>query len=356
MIKSGTYKNKEKITGNVDILVYQEVMFNLSENDDTLNLKGNWFIIDCTEEAYYHFLVDNVGQFYALKEKISNLNLLIRVTKTSQHIQYIAWCLDKIGKENEPVFIDTKEMPNIYIEKLYASSTRLIPMFRLIDEDVFDLVVVDEYQEMVIPALRKFFLRNLPKYDKSEKIYAIRRDKSIELLARMEYLNYLSENGVSWTDGIIKDPNKILENIPLKFRRGWVSRVLNHKPRLNMIEMDTVTRYISSEDETMLEQFLLNKGYKLFSHLSIPYETQMSMIASCKSYACITGASALNAIVCPEDASIFIINLDTNWPMPNHEYAVELVNNNAHTVFKIRDFPNQRFTMNQVIEKLEELM
>lgn len=356
MIKSGTYKIKEKIKGNVDILMYQEVIFGLSENNSTLNLQGNWFIIDCAEEAYYHFLVDNVGQFYALKEKISDLNLLIRITNKSKNIEYISWCVDKLIKENKPVLVDIEKMPNIHIEKLYASSTRLIPMFHIIDKDVFDLIVVDKYQEMVIPALRKFFLRNLPQYHESTKIYAVRRDKSEELFARMEYLNYLSDNGVSWNDGLVKDPNKILDNVPLKFKLGLASRVVNHKPRLNMIEMDTVTRYISSEDETMLEQFLLNQGYNLFSHLNIPYEIQMSMIASCKSYACITGASALNAIVCPEDASIFIINLDTNWPMPNHEYAVELINKNAHTVFKIRDFPNQRFTMNQVISKLEELM
>lgn len=356
MTKNGTYKKKTKIQGDVDILVYSDAVFGLLQNDNTLNLKGNWFIIDCAEEAYYHFLVDNVGQFYALKEKIPDLQLLIRTTENTKNIDYITWCLEKITKENSPVFIDIKKMPNIHIEKLYAFSTRLIPMFHMIDEDVFDLIILDEYQKMVIPALRRFFLRNLSKYHESEKIYAIRRDKSEELSARMEYLNYLSENGVSWNDGIVKDPNKIIENIPLKFRLGLVSRMLKHRPRLNMIEMDTVTRYISNEEETMLEQFLLNQGYKFFSHLNISYETQMSMIASCKSYACITGASALNAIVCPEDATIFIVNPDTNWPMPNHEYAASIINNNSHTVFKIRDFPNQRFTMEQVISKLKELM
>jgi hypothetical protein len=354
LIKDKFYKEKTKLIGPVDILVYEDVFFKLSQNNSTLNLKGNWFIIDCAEEAYYHFLVDNVGQFYALKEKIQDLNLLIRITDNTKNIEYISWCLDKLVKENEAVFIEAEKMPNVYIENLYACSTRLIPMFHLIDKDVIDLIVVDEYQKMVIPELRKFFLRNLPKYHESKKIYAIRRSKSQELDAKIEYLDYLSSNGVSWNNGIVKDPNKVLENIPLKFKTGIIANRLNG--RLHMLEMDTKTRYISNEDETMLEEFLIDKGYKFFSHLNISYENQMSMIASCKSYACITGASALNAIVCPEDASIFIINPDTNWPMPNHEYAVGLVNDNAHTVFTIKDFPNQRFTMDQVISKLRELM
>jgi len=351
---NGTYKEKTKLLGDVDILMYKDVVFKISQNDNILNLEGNWFIIDCVEEAYYHFLVDNVGQFYALKKRIPDLNLLIRTTYNTKNIEYIHWCIDKITKENSPIFVDENNMPDIYIEKLYAAATRLIPMFRLIDEDVFDLVILDEYQKMVIPELRKFFLRNLPKHHESKKIYAVRRDKSQELDARIEYLNYLYNNNVSWNNKIVKDPNKILDNLPLKFKTGWVSRILGG--RLHMIEMDTITRYISNEDETMLEQFLIDKGYHFFSHLNISYETQMSMIASCQSYACITGASALNAIVCPEEASIFIINPDTNWPMPNHEYAASLASDNAHTVFKIRDFPNQRFTMTEVISKLEGLM
>ena len=354
MPKSDSYTNKEVILGDVNITVYRKVIFDLLQNHNVLKLDGNWFVIDCTEEAYYHFLVENVGQFYALKERIPDLNLLIRKGIREDLPEYISWCLDKLIKENNPVVINLEDTNRLQIENLYAASTRLIPIFSLIDDNVFDLVVVDRYQDMVIPALRDFFLRNLPKSSKSEKIYAIRRDKSEELFARLEYLDYLKSNGVTWYNGDIQDPKNILENIPQKFKQGWVARIL--KNRLTSVEMDTTTRHISNEDETLLEQFLLDNGYRFFSHLDMSYEDQMSMIASCDSYACITGASALNAIVCPEDAKVFIINTDTNWPMPNHEYAASLVNNNAHTVFKIRDYPNQKFTMQQVIDRLKELV
>lgn len=346
------YSNKKVYANNngVEILEYSGVTLELSQNGNVLKLDGNWFVIDYTDPAYYHFLVENVGQFYAMKKIVPDLKLAIRTDKKYDGISYIAWCVEKLIEENNPILFDSGI---VYIENLYAASTRLVQIFSMIDS-VFDLVVKDEYQDMVIPALRDFFLRNLPKLDKSEKIYAIRRDKSEELSARLEYLDYLKSNGVTWDNGDIQDPKRTLENIPSKFKQGWVARILNNK--LTSVEMDTMTRYISDEEETMLEQFLLNNGYKFFSHLSMSYEDQMSMIASCKSYVCITGASALNAIVCPKDASIYIVNPDTNWPMPNHEYAASLVSDNAHTVFKIRDYPNQKFTMQQVINRLKELM
>lgn len=346
------YSNKKVYANNngVDILEYSGITLELSQNGNVLKLDGNWFVIDYADPAYYHFLVESVGQFYALKKIVPDLKLAIRTDRKYDGINYIAWCVEKLIQENNPILFSSG---TVHIEKLYVASTRLLLMFSMID-DVFDLVVKDEYQDMVIPALREFFLRNLPKLDKSEKIYAIRRTKSEELLARLEYLDYLKSNGVTWYNGDIQDPKRTLENIPSKFKQGWVSRIL--KNRLTSVEMDTTTRYISDEEETMLEQFLSDNGYTFLSHINTSYEDQMARIASCKSYVCITGASALNAIVCPEDASIYIANPNTNWPMPNHEYAASLVSDNAHTVFRIRDYPNQKFTMQQVIDRLKELM
>ena len=350
MLKTSGYEVKDVIYGSVDILKYRNV--EILKSNKTITLTGNWFVVDATEQAYYHFLFDHVGQYYALRSIVPNLKLVVRTPRHVDLLDYVSWCIDKLSLENEVIHVYDDD--SLFIENLYVASNRLIPLFRLIEDDLFDLVVKDEYQDIVVPALRDFLLRNLPKRDKSEKLYAIRRDKSKELLARLEYLDYLKSNGVTWDNGDIQDPKNILENIPQKFKQGWVSRIINN--RLTSVEMDTTTRHISEEDETMLEQFFLDNGYTLFSHLDMSYEDQMAMIASCKSYACITGASALNAIVCPEDASIYIVNPDTSWPMPNHEYAASFVSNNAHTVFKIRDYPNQKFTMQQVIGRLKEIV
>jgi hypothetical protein len=344
------YGNKKIIHGDVDILKYTNV--EIIKSNNTITLYGNWFIVDCTDEAYYHFLFDNVGQYYALKEKIPGLRALLIMPDQEGLADYVDWCVSKIVLDSSAVVIS--EGQSVEIENLYVASNRLIPTFALFEDQRYDLVTNDAYQDILVPALRKFLLKYLPKHPERKKIYAVRRDKSYELSERIKFFDYLRENGVTWDSGHLSDPKNILFDLPEKFKHGRVGRIVNSS--FSAIEMDTNTRYIKEEDEALLEEYLDSLGYEFMSHKDISFEDQMSMIASCESYVCITGASVLNSIVCPEDASIYIINTNTNWPMPNHEYTPTIINNNSYTIFSTREFPNTVFEMKSVISRLNEVM
>jgi capsular polysaccharide biosynthesis protein len=165
-------------------------------------------------------------------------------------------------------------------------------------------------------------------------------------------LDFLKSKDVTWRDWSdeVQDPYGVLNNLPEEFD----DPKLTETP-LWVHDIEVRSRYIAEEDEISIEKYFLDRGFTLIDHEKLSYRDQLSIVSSCDSYATITGSSVLNSIVCKPDASIYVINLDTNWPMPNHEYTPTIVSNNVYNIFSIENFPNIKFSMEQVINRLNEI-
>jgi hypothetical protein len=362
-----TYSSEEFSTEKLELGVYTYTNVvctsDTSYDNSFVELAGDWFIIDATDHCYYHFIFDNVGQFFALKTLIPDLKVLFRVTDPELFKKlpdYISWTIEKIKNEVDYVVLEIEQASEIKIERLHAVSTRLIPFFSILGIRHKHLITNDSYQDFVVPELRDFFFRHLPEISGPRKIYVSRKDKSEELRARSRYLEYLKANGVTWSPIDINkvqdwgkddtlDPGNFIENRPDEFR----PTIFTQPPRAQ--EVDIVNRSISAEDEDRLEQYFLDNGYTIFSHVDYDYPTQMAMVASCDYYVTFTGSSVLNSAVCKENANIYVLNHNTNWPMPNHEYTPLVVSKNAFNVFSGREYPLTVFSIDDIIEKLNEI-
>lgn len=362
-----TYSSEEYSTEKFGLGIYTYTDVDCTPDNDlgnsSVNLSGNWFIVDATDHCYYHYIFDNIGQFLALKTLIPDLKVLFRVTDPelfSRLPDYVSWPIEQLKKETEHCILHLENIKQLKIEKLYAVSTRLIPFFSFFNIRHPQLITVDSYQDFVVPELRKFFLRHLPKVVGPKKIYVSRKDKSEELRARSKYLDYLKSNGVTWTPININkvnewgeddtcDPNNFIEKRPDEFK----AVIFSQPPRAQ--EVDVMCRSIEVSEEEKLEQYFLDNGYSIFSHADYDYPTQMAIIASCDYYATFTGSSVLNSVVCKEDANIYVLNQNTNWPMPNHEYTPSVVSKNAFNVFAARDYPLTVFSIDDIIKKLDEI-
>ncbi len=367
MIKS-TYSLEECSKEALDVGVYTytnvvSISDSAPENSD-VGLAGNWFIVDATEHQYYHFIFDNIGQFFSLKTLIPDLKALIRIPESTTLLElpdYVSWPIEKLKNETDHVVLQVEEISELKIEKLHVVSTRFIRFFSTLGIRHPELLTNESYQNFVVPELRKFFLRNIPKVVGPKKIYVSRKEKSKEIRLRSRYLDYLKSNGVTWTPVDITAPisswgkddtaglKEFVENRPDEFR----SMIFTQPPRLQ--EIDVMYRDISVEDEDRLEKYFLDNGYSIFCHTNYDYPTQMGMIASCDYYVTFTGSSVLNSVVCKKDASIYVLNHNTSWPMPNHEYTPSLISDKVFCVFSAKEFSNTEFTIEQVLEKMEEL-
>jgi hypothetical protein len=366
MIKA-TYALEERSTEKLQVGVYTYTNVVCTSDAEfgspPVELFGDWFIIDATDHCYYHFIFDNIGQFLALKTLIPELKILFRVPDLEffgRVPDYISWPIEKLKGEVDHVMLEVEKVKELKIEKLHAASTRLIPFFSLFGIRHVQLITNDSYQDFVVPELRKFFLRNLPKIVGPKKIYVSRKDKSEELRVRSRYLDYLKSNGVTWSSININktqewgkddtnDPGNFIANRPDEFSH----MIFTQPPRAQ--EVDVLTRSIPAEAEDRLEQYFLDNGYSIFSHADYDYPTQMAVIASCDYYATYTGSSVLNSVVCKEDANIYVLNHNTNWPMPNHEYTASVVSKNSFNVFGGRDHPLTVFSIDDIIKKLDEI-
>jgi hypothetical protein len=338
MRQTATYKSKEvafTIDG-IDVHKYSDVIYNVESATKSAWLSGKSFIIDATDEAYYHFVFENVGQFNALKSVISDLNLVILMPDEQGYEvpDYITWCVERLCSENSNALVIRELSRNLRFDSLYVASPRLIRFFHYLESGLFDLVRQESYQRFVVPSLREFFLRNLPLGESNGKIYASQKTKGDEIRFWKEYLDYLKDNGVSWDKETktVSDPLKVLENLPDRYSTG--GRHTYTPPWV--LELEVLGRYLPEADEQALEDCFSSQGFEIMSHLEVSYANQMAKIANCESYVTVTGASVLNAVVCPIDAKIVIIKNGSNWLMPNHDYLPNLISKNS-TVVDVKD-------------------
>lgn len=335
--------------------------------DIELSFAGDWFIVDARSTGYFHYMFDSIGQFYAIKTIVPDLKPLILVPnksiETDDIPDFVWWSIEKLLVEDGATVVEDHLNKSFTIENLYIASNELIVFFDYMNIQRTNILSFDRYQDLVAPELRKFFLRNLTIDEIPSKIYMSRKSKSSQLNLEKEYLDYLKLNNVSWKSilsdddflGIEEavDPRGVIDKhtLPAKFKDlpSW-----NKNPAF--LELEIHDRYMSDEDETKLERFFEESGYKIFSHGGLSYEEQMSIIAGASHFATLIGSSSINSIACREDANIYILNHNTNNSrVSNHEYLPSIVFNNTHVVFSYNEHPNKIFYVDELIDKLKEI-
>lgn len=268
-----------------------------------LSLEGNYFIINATEQAYYHFLIDQIGQFLYLKSEMPGLGLLIIKQEDGESSDYADWCLDKIKASYEHVEIALSEYGYLLIEEISVISNRLINFYHLFDDNLVDYLLDVEYTSKIVPHLRGFLLKNVTKTETRHKILLLQDNKLSEIAA---------------------EHKRIMEN-------GGPS---------NDRETEIISRYLSEDEyKEILNEF---PDYLKLNHTDVSFEDQISFCASAKEIATFVGAGAANAFVAPDDCKITLINPDTSFPFFIYHDAVDLVSDKVVHAMDPRVYPNRR--------------
>lgn len=353
-----TFSDLNIIYTNNGVAIYKYSNFkHYANNQKNANsyLEGDWFIVDGDIDTYSHFMYDTIGQFYAIKSIVPSLKPLIlipdAITSNNRDPDFLWWCIDKLLLEPGAAAIPFQYDLSFVIENLYIASTDMIHFFNSVDVIKSHLTSHDEYQDFVLPELRKFFLANLSIDNTPSKIYMSRRSKSAQLRLEKEYIEYLKDNKVSWDSagyeddrivlGKVSDPNNVIhrESLPNRFKY-----LVSWDAHPAYIELEVNTRYMSEVDELKLETFFEKAGYKILVHDNLSYEEQMSAIANASHFATFTGSAVINSVVCRDNASIYVLNQNTmSNRSTNIEYLPGVLFSDSHSVFSYKDRPGKYF-------------
>jgi len=296
---------------------YSEVSIPGLSGDSSLSLKGNYFIINAEEQTYYHFMVDQIGQFLYLKSAIPNLKLLIIEQEPGTHSsEYATWCLEKIKANYEHTSIKLSDYGHIDIENITVISNRLFNFYHLIDNDLKDLLQDNEYLSLVIPHLRHFFLSNISKNDDNRLDIFVSRDGKAEEVNEV-YDKIMSSGGPKTLD-----------------------------------DLEKTSRYLTEEEYELIKSEF--KDFVVLDYRETSFQEQLEAVANAKRLVVFVGASVANAFIVREDCEVFLINTDTAWPLPNYHDAMDMVSPNVHHLLDYREYPNTR-NINLIIQKIRSI-
>jgi hypothetical protein len=292
---------------------YRNVLIPDLSGTKKIRLEGNYFIINAEEQTYYHFLVDQIGQFLYLKSSIPDLKLLIIEQEVGDSAEYADWCIDKIKKYYEYKSIKLSEYKEIFIEDITVISNRLFNFYHKIDSNLTDSLTDIDYMKIIIPRLREFLLLNL-KEAPSDNIFLSRQNKNRVFEER--YNKMLSVGGPKTLD-----------------------------------DLENFSRYLSPEEYSEIEGVF--HDYTFIDYSTASFEDQLSACANARSIVVFVGGSVATTFVAPENCKIFLINSDTSYPFSAYHDILDLISADVVHALHPSYYPDTR-NINKVVKILED--
>lgn len=273
---------------------YKSISLSGLGGSKTASFFGNYFIINAEEQNYYHFLMDQIGQFLYLKSINKSLKLLILSQESEHSAEYADWLLKAIKEDYDYDEIKLSEHKAVYIEEISVISNRLINFYHLIDDNLSDSIWDLDYAIPVLGELRKFLL---------SKIKTTSPTKNV-LLSRGAKNEYFAK-----------------EHETIMARGGPTTE----------LEMESVSRYLSKEEYFSIVNVF--EGYEEVLPENASFEDQIAACANAKNIVVFIGASVINTIVADSSCNIFIVNTDTRHPIPKfHDLLDKLSPNVTHAL------------------------
>lgn len=291
--------------------IYNNISFPGLTGSKALSLEGNYFIINETEQTYYHFLMDQIGQYLYLKSLYPDLGLLIFKQEVGDSRNYAEWCMGKLKEEFPYTEISLSEYGHLSVEQITVLSNRLIDIYHLIDDNLNDFLLDKDYTAIVAAHLKKFFNRHIEASKISKKIFLSRSGKREELSEAR---------------------NKISEPTSLE-------------------EQQIIARYLDPKMEDLIESLFRDAGYEIINFEDYSFQEQLELCASASSIGLFVGASAINTIVAPQNTEILLISHDTSYPFPVYHDLIDSINSNTVHILDPREYPDTRNTI-EVIQRL----
>lgn len=326
------------VKSNNDILNFKNVWYstNLMATDSkVLHINEKAFVFDFNDNNYFHFVTAQLGEFLYLKTIFPKLApIIILPASQSGMPQWQEWILNKIYSDfpEHRLTVFSERRNGIMLEDVIVMSNRTNPFFFDIKKnEKVDLLDKKWYYEKIVPPLAAFLKKHIEPLEPN-KIYISRRNKSIKCLQDMIFLHFLHQNKVSWDYKArsIDDPNRFISSSLAKFLAAKlnVDQFMAEHPWT--LELDSLHRYLSPDEELQVEELFLSYGYKIIQDNT--FEEQLGYLMSATEVAFFAGAGSINSIIVPEDAQIKVLNHDTRYAFKMHNEISKINNNNVQLI------------------------
>lgn len=327
----------------------RNVVVNISTSGKYHKVDGSSFVIDFHDNNYFHFIVDQLAQFLYLKSINANLKLVLVYPQTFE-FEWQEWINERLRRHFEFIEVSEQDTRQVLLDCLVFISNKFNPFYANVDGPKIDLMLNQEYYQKIIPVLSTFLKKNIP-HTEPRKIYISRRNKSRKYLKEMAYLQLLRANGVSWDyeTRTINDPQNFMQSSERQIEQDLLG-IEDQVARAPWVcEIDSMLRYLSPEEEDMIEEIFVSLGYTIIRDDN--FEEQLSAIGSAKEVAFFVGASSINTVVAPPDAKIIILDHDTRYPFDAHHYIPKVMHSNIYEYLDRDLYPNTR-NVNELVRLL----
>jgi hypothetical protein len=298
-------------------------------------LSGRYFVIDTEETSFFHFLFYHLGQFLLLKNIFPDIKLLICISREILP-PYVDILVKLIDKKYSPDYFNYKSSHNgIIIEELAFISNRLIPIVHNSVESAHeDLISLGKYAKAISKLLRLFIHEHVYPMP-SEKIFITRRDVSDRTRQYRLVLDIMPKLGIVWNskDRVLFDTYGIYPMLLPGFAPGDIMP-WHLEPEANF-------RYLSERDENYLENFFLDRGYRILDPGKEDLLQTLSSVFNSTHCAALAGSVVFNFFAAGDETILFLINQDTRFEF-DYNTAIDSISDNVFHVFDRRVDDSER--------------
>lgn len=328
------YNVKIKKIKNAKLCRYIDFLANSREEIDqnnkfqkSIELKGNYFILNTSELAYWHNTIQQFGIYLFIKNFIKDLKIIVLAPcknnlcclSLKQSDPMAAFGYSEITQMINKVYPDdviilcVNTHENIVVENVYFFHNLQYHGHSL--KTNFDVVYNKNLNPNVFTELANLFNKFYGQTIKNKKIF-IYSEKKIEDDI-FEIKTTLKENNTLTRAQI---------NYLLRDRKAFAEKILNNNIffKSEILIPETFTRYVTQEEKIEIIKFFQKYEYQIINIDNFSFNEQVKLFRSASHIACFKSSFALSGIYSGPDTSMIVLSLDTRYKFP-HDYHLSSV-------------------------------
>jgi hypothetical protein len=279
--------------------------FESCNQDRPKNLSGNFYILDLDSlNSHFHFLNDQIGEYLAIKEIVSDLKLLVVLKK---------WATSK-----KPLQDHNKTSKTVYdiLSRLEIFEDQVINLNEYKSLNIENIFLTQIYfNKYLNKSMAPKDSGNHPKTTVGSLRNLFLSEKNLKNIStRKLFISRMNESNR------IRQLRKKYDELSLGDLRTFKIFRSNLGTDLKIKILD---RFISLSDEIELEDFFVQNGYEIVNPGSYTFEEQIDMFSSASHVAGISGAGFINTIFCKPGTKVIIINTSNKYTFPHYRWPEE---------------------------------
>lgn len=313
-----SYENPQKNKETKTLSISNLIITNNNVDYHTLTISGNCFMIDLDRtNSYFHFLLDQIGQYEYVRSVIPDVKLLV-ITKDSE--QYPADTFTQLSSIVNEILsrydayenrvINLSHYSEVVIERMYFCSKH----FNYYTTNISIFHSMSTEWKPIIDSIRSGPMYSPRKGGLSRKIFISKRSENNKVRKMKKIF-----------DKKLSDRTPEEKQLIASFAGGD-----------NSIKMRY--RLISESDEIMIENFFIEHGYEIIFPENHSFQEQINIFHSATHIASFKGASTVNSIFSKPGSKVFMLNTSDKYRFPHEDILREA----GMEVYSLPEIPKVR--------------